>query len=181
MKSAIALYLTTVSSPDLDADVNNHCLNGTPNTAALISYSAEVTDPTCNADIAEGADVTTGSSFATDFCRTVATSGAASLTDGTGWVPVKLSDVVGGSPISSMPLDPSNDAPTTAPDNTKRVYRYVCQASSDTAGDPSNVFELNAVLESTEFNNKMTKDGGDNPNYYEVGTSTKLLGTGTNY
>ncbi len=46
------------------------------------------------------------------------------------------------------------------------------------------LLELLIVLESTVFtvdDNKKAKDGGDNTNYYEVGNSLKLLGTGTNY
>jgi len=40
------------------------------------------------------------------------------------------------------------------------------------------------VLESQAYtvgDNRMTADGGDNDNYYEVGTSTQLIGTGTNF
>jgi hypothetical protein len=49
---------------------------------------------------------------------------------------------------------------------------------------PINVFEIDAQLESSAFtsaDDKRVKDGGDNSNYYEVGTSTRLIGTGTNF
>lgn len=191
LKTALGLYMTTVSSVDLDTGVANLCLGETDNTAAQIAYSAPsgtgavVADLNCGANVAEGADVVGGSTFdVTDNCYHVAPDYSA-LVDGTGWLPVNLGTISGGSPISSLPLDPTNDTAVAAPTNATLVYRYACQAVGDST-HPSNVFEIDAVLESDQYkvggtDDKSAKDGGDNPNYYEVGTSVKLIGTGTNF
>ena len=184
MKTAIGLYLTEVTSPDLDGNVANGCLT-TANTGARIFYSAELADTSsCTANVTEGGDVTTGSTFSTtDFCKYPGTTGASAV-DGTGWLPVNLSAITGGAPISNMPLDPVNTiASATAPASTDLVYRYACQ-SSTADGKPAFVFEINAQLESDAYtisDDKRAKDGGDNNSYYEIGTNLKLIGSGTNF
>lgn len=180
LKNAIALYTTTVSSPDFDGTGGTFlCLSGTTSTAK-IAYSSMVADPVCATNPAEGTD--TGATFAADACYTAGTTASTvTAVDGSGWIPVNLASISGGSPISNMPVDPTNTSIGTTPSNSDKVYRYVCQSTGDT-GKPSSVFEIDAVLESTAFtsdDNKMAKDGGDNDNYYEIGTSTRLLGTGT--
>lgn len=189
MKVALGLYITATSSPDLDASVSNHCLtntSGTANTAALISYSAVATDATCTANVAEGADIVSGSTFSTaDFCRYVsATASSVTTIDGTGWVPVDFSTFTGGSPIAGLPLDPTNTIATSnIPTSTDLVYRYACQ-NGGAGGKPGYVFEFNAQLESDAYtitDDKRTKDGGDNSSYYETGNSLKLIGTGVNF
>lgn len=183
LKTAIGLYLTTVSSPDLDAALTTGCLGGS-NTDAQIFYSAEIAATACNNDVAEGDDVITGSDFATNFCTYGGTTGTASLVDGSGWLPVALNAIPGGSPISNMPLDPINTvASAVAPVSTDLVYRYACQNDGGGA-NPSLVFEINAQLESDAFtstDDRRTKDGGDNANYYEVGNSLLLIGGGVNF
>lgn len=185
LKTAIGLYLTEAASPDLDGSIANGCLGETDNTAAQIFYSREIADAACTVNVAEGADVTAGSTFAvgTDFCKYPGATGASAV-DGTGWIPVNLSAITGGSPISNMPLDPVNTVATaTAPASTDLVYRYACQSLAET-GKPSNVFEINAQLESDAYtvtDNKRIRDGGDNANYYEVGTNLRLIGDGTNF
>lgn len=163
LKSAIALYTTTVTSPDLttDATDNDRCYvgGGTPK----IFYSASVVT---DADVAGG----TGNAVKPTSDAT------ASVTDGTGWVPVKLDDVTGGSPIANMPFDPVNSGTSgtstnAAITNDALVYRYACKKS------PLG-FEIDAKLESVEYtstNNKLTKDGGNNSNLYEVGTNLTIL------
>lgn len=189
LKTAIGLYMTTVSSPDLDAAIGNHCYTdatGVISATPQISYSAQIANPVCTggATVLKGADGIAGA-FAADFCRTVGTTGAA-VTDGTGWVPINLNSITGGSPISNLPLDPTNTIATpTAPVSTDLVYRYACQMKGD-ATHPSNVFEIDAVLESDQYgpagtDDKSDSDGGDNADYYEVGSSVKLIGTGTNF
>jgi prepilin-type N-terminal cleavage/methylation domain-containing protein len=181
LKTAIGLYLTTVSSPDLDGagGFDNKCLNGVTATAQ-IAYSSIVADPLCNVTVAPGSD--TSATFAGgDMCYT---AGATALTvtaaDGTGWLPVNFGLIAGGSPISSLPIDPSNTSIGSTPTSADLVYRYACQ-SVGVSGKPSNVFEINAVLESDYYkvggtDDRSAKDGGDNANYYEVGTSTRLIG-----
>lgn len=186
MKTALGLYLSSVGTPDLDAAIANACL-GTGNTSALISYSLEAADAVCAVNVAEGADVATGSTFSpTDMCRYVPAATGAFGIDGTGWVPVNLSSLTGGSPISSLPSDPVNTvAVTTAPVSSDLVYRYACQNVGGT-GKPSYVFEFDAQLESDAYkvggtDDKAAKDGGDNAGYYESGTSLKLIGAGSNF
>lgn len=181
LKTALGLYLTASSTPDLDGTGGTFlCLSGS-NATARIGYSAEIADATCTTNPDEGTD--TSATFAADACYSVS-SGAGNI-DGTGWMPVNLTTLTGGSPISNLPLDPINTIGTaTAPSSTDLVYRYACQGTG-ASGKPSLVFEFNAQLESDEYtsvDNKRAKDGGDNSNYYEVGTSLKLLGeTGTAY
>ncbi len=182
LKTAIGIYLTTVSSPDL----GTNCL-GTGITTAKISYSkSQAADPTCPVDVVEGDDVTTGSTFgAADMCLAT-TSANIALVNGGGWVPINFTGIPGGSPISNLPLDPINTVLTaTAPSNTDLVYRYACQETAATSF-PSTVFEIDAILESSAFgpggaDDKSASDGGDNSGYYEVGTNLRLIGTGTNF
>ena len=165
LKTALGLYITTIGSPDLTTSVpdNNLCyLNGAG--AKTVFYSKDgITD-------ADGvaAGVPSGSVVAT--------------TDGLGWLPVNLSAIVGGSPISNLPLDPSNTfdndsgglgvaSTAAAITNDALVYRYACNASNIT-------FELNAKLESVAFttdDDKAAKDGGDNSRLYEIGTAVNIL------
>lgn len=185
VKTALGLYLTDVVSTDLDASVTNGCL-GTTNTAAKIFYSLSGADGgnTCTTNVTEGAGVDTGETYSTsDFCYTVV-SPTNSLVDGTGWIPVDLTDISGGSPLSNLPLDPTNTVSNSStPASTDLVYRYACQQGTVTTG-VANIFELNAQLESTAYtstDDKRSKDGGDNANYYEVGNTVTILPTGTNF
>lgn len=86
--------------------------------------------------------------------------------DGTGWVPVRFSDIPGGTPLAILPLDPINNT----------TYFYAFRSSS------TGIYELNAKLESAKYatagsaDNKManSSDGGNNDSWYEVGTSLSL-------
>ncbi len=92
--------------------------------------------------------------------------------DGTGWLPINLTSLPGGSPISSLPVDPVNTIADPAnPKSTDLVYRYVCSEQNLT-------YELGATLESEAYtvtDNKMAKDGGNNNSYYEAGTGLSLM------
>lgn len=190
LKTAIGLYITSVGSPDLDAAIGG-CLGddglGAAVTDAKIFYSANETEPqACIANVVEGADAngTFDTGAGNDFC---VYSSASALVDGTGWLPVKLSDIPGGSPISNLPIDPTNIvAAATTPASADLVYRYACQnAAVDGSGKPSTVFEVNAQLESDAFtatgSDKRALDGGDHSTLYEVGTNLRLLGNGVNF
>ncbi|MEK7097923.1 MAG: prepilin-type N-terminal cleavage/methylation domain-containing protein [Patescibacteria group bacterium] len=182
LKTAIGLYITSTSTPDLDTGTSL-CIP-TSGATAKISYSAELADSSsCATTVSKGSDAAGGSFSTTDNCRYGGTSGAAAI-DGTGWLPVNLGSLTGGSPISNLPLDPVNTIGTaTAPTSTDLVYRYACQESV-TGGKPSYIFELDAQLESNAYtseDDKRSKDGGDNTNFYEVGTSLRLLGSGVNF
>lgn len=182
LKTALGLYLTTVSSPDLDGSaVGFSCLSGATAGSGVIAYSSSVANVVCTTSPVPLPGSDTSATFAADPCYTTA---APTSNDGTGWIPVNFGSISGGSPIASLPLDPINTTIDATPTSADFVYRYACQSTGDT-GKPSSVFEIDAVLESAEFatgtSNKMTTDGGDNINYYEVGTSTRLIGDGINF
>ena len=202
VKSAIALYLTTVSSPSLDGGIADtstaspHCF-GTSGTYSSIWYS-DIDEITYNTKpTAAGSDATTTANWAggTDYNNVAACSGGCLAyvnsagagsadytaanqfkTNGLGWIPVNLDTIVGGSPLSNMPQDPSNVVTPAGPiggtgGTGDKVYRYGCD-------DTKHLFEIDAVLESNAYtvtDNKQAKDGGDNDNYYEVGNSVRIL------
>lgn len=80
--------------------------------------------------------------------------------DGTGWV--QYTPVTGKTGLSkylpTLPIDPLNVAPN--------VYTF---------GSTATDYELNAVLESTDNAAKMSTDGGNNANAWEIGTSLTIL------
>lgn len=150
VKTALGLYMTSTSTPLLDNVDNNKCVGGTGTITTYLS----ATGPTSGYPV--------GTAFGAN--SEVTTVG------GSGWLPVNLSSLTGGSPISNFPLDPTNTATTTLSDSSL-TYRYACRKS------PLG-FELDAVLESTAYtvdDNKLTKDGGNNANLYEVGTDVTIL------
>lgn len=142
VSSAINFYISTASTSveagSLGADANCYVYNITP--AANCRFT--------------GTKTPTG------------TSGATRVTDGTGWIPVALSESTGGSPISALPVDPVNTAASTY------YYAY-------TSRDSDKVFEINAKMESTRYKNggsddRETNDGGSNVNLYEIGNAPGL-------
>ena len=153
LKAALALYLTDVLTPDL-----NGGLADSPGCDSGITGQPYIAvAPTTNSFQRTGAN-------AVDADRTI---------DGTGWLPVNLSSVSGGSPLAVLPIDPTNTG--------NNVYRYACNQTAKT-------FELNACLESTKYLQKMVEDGGDRGSvsitagcgtgagagFYEVGTTLTL-------
>ena len=172
IKVALGLYTTSTSSPIFAGTSNAACKGATwTTTTDKIYYSLPkeslITDVSLDGVV----------SFSANFGATQASSTSIGLTDGTGWLPVNLSSLVGGSPISNFPIDPSNtvtDLGNVAAADL--VYRYGC---SDTGR-----YEINARLESNAFtvaDNRMTKDGGNNSNLYEVGTDLTIFGTTSDF
>lgn len=182
VKTALGIMLTASSTPSLD-NFGTICTTSTTPAgvttlaaAPKIKYSADVT-PTLGGTLTAGSD--------SAFTPWVSTSGSpagatAGKVDGTGWIPVSLKSLTGGTPISSFPVDPINSITTTA-GTSDLVYRYACQngtTASVGSGKPAYVFEINAVLESNAYtveDNKMANDGGDNTDKYESGNSLNLL------
>ena len=105
----------------------------------------------------------------------VATPG---LTSGSGWIPVNFDGLTGGSPISNLPVDPINTVTSlSGVASTDLVYRYSCSVTPL-------AFEFAAQLESTTYtvtDDKRASDGGNNSNYYEVGTNLQIFGSGTDF
>jgi hypothetical protein len=92
------------------------------------------------------------------------TSTASVAVDGTGWLPVNFTQISSGAPIGNLPEDPTDD-----------VNYYYGYAATGT----SNVFEINARMESDRYSASGTKDvvstdGGNNNTLYEVGTDPGL-------
>lgn len=185
LKSALTTYVTDVPTANLDYfpsgySSHNSCFNNTA--FAQIFYSLPNVSIGCmhvaDGGIQEGSDAQ-GTFNDIFFCRY---TNNGNVVDGTGWVPVNFNTIPGGSPIKLLPADPVNSVTDPYdPNSSSLVYRYVCQGPGVDPDKPANVFELNAVLESKEYKAKMTDDGGDNNDYYETGSSQKLLGAGTNY
>ena len=79
--------------------------------------------------------------------------------EGSGWAAINLAAITGGSPLSTLPRDPTNSA----------TYQYAYK------GDNTfKTFELDAKLESTKYSVRMTTDGGSDATYYEVGNDPGL-------
>ncbi|MEI7765084.1 MAG: hypothetical protein WCI93_00695, partial [bacterium] len=131
-----------------------------------IYYSLPTETGTITATVLDGTTFTTGGGI-----QQVAKSSLGKV-DGNGWLPIDFSSLSGGSPISALPIDPVNTISSlSAPTNTDLVYRYICSEKDQS-------FEIDATLESiayTSTDNKMSKDGGNNDSYYEVGTGLKLF------
>ena len=98
----------------------------------------------------------------TSACATCNSVDGTQAVDGTGWIqftiPAGKTGLVKYLPI--LPRDPTNDQALT--------LQYVY-------GSDALVYELNAVLESTDNAAKMSTDGGDNAGVYELGTGYGVL------
>lgn len=173
VKTALGVYITSTTTPKLDgsayASRNDACLNGVGTKTLYYSYPGDSV-----------ANVITDTAFDTGSAFTLA--GQASTTnlgkiDGTGWIPVNLSVLTSGVPLSNWPVDPINtiSSLSAVATSTDYVYRYACDKN-----DLS--FEIDAKLESTTYTsgveNKLLSDGGDNSTMYEAGTKLTILGTG---
>ena len=140
LSNATALYLTTVVSPDLDGTAGFVC--GT-------HYGATVDD-------APGFFDYSNSLF----------SAFTNVVTGAGWVPVKYTDISGGSPISSLPRDPINTVASGF------YYTYACD-------NTHKWFEFNSIMESERYANGGSSDvestdAGDQASVYEVGNASGL-------
>lgn len=167
MKTALGLYMTSTSTPNLGKAALNASCKPTPGTAWGSPYKIDYSSiPTIS-------DATLDAGTVAVFEQ----SANPSLTDGTGWIPVNFDTLTGGSPISNLPIDPTNTIANPAIiASTDLVYRYACAQSPLS-------FEIDAQLESdayTKTEDKRTTDGGNSTAYYEVGTNLKILGMGTN-
>lgn len=130
--------------------------------AALAFYGSAAATPTFGETAYHSQATTTA-----DSCGgTASVAGLASTTyrdvDGTGWVDVDFTELTGGSPLSVLPIDPTN--------NTTYYYCY-------DANNTAKTWELNAVLESTKFATTEDldgEDGGNSATTYELGTEPGL-------
>ena len=84
--------------------------------------------------------------------------------DGSGWIPINFTIMSVKPPISSLPLDPTNNA----------TYFYAYKVNPQEM-----VFKLTGKMESEKYSNGGSgnvevKDGGANPDLFEVGTDLHL-------
>lgn len=191
LKTAISLYTSSVANPFLGSTTANTACQTTQGTndaasATLVFYSTPTGASTAVSDTALSAD-TQGTPVNAGLGTQVASTAVGNV-DGSGWFKVKFTNIVGGSPISNLPIDPVNDAAFGASDlaamtNAGLVYRFACAASPLS-------FELNAQLESTAFTtantttgdvDKRATDGGNNSAIYEVGTALNILGASSDF
>ncbi|MBI3634159.1 MAG: prepilin-type N-terminal cleavage/methylation domain-containing protein [Candidatus Yonathbacteria bacterium] len=186
VKTALGIMLTSTSTPSLDGTFGSTATGictstgagGAP-TLSKIAYSS-ASAPTSGITVTPGADAISGAAFSSTSGNTSATAGKV---DGTGWIPVNLKALTGGTPISSFPVDPTNTTSAVASINDL-VYRYACQNGSTVSTKPAFIFEIDAQLESSAYtsdDDKRSKDGGDYASIYETGNSLNLLPSSGNF
>ena len=176
--AAIEVYEAESSAPHLGGGTDANCLGDASgmNTTARIFYSAAsvVINDTSDPVAGVGADAA-GANWNGPLGQVdiqPASSSAAPVVDGSGWLPLDFTTVSVGVPIEKLPVDPLNEvANTSGATNTDFVYRYACDMSDAQ-------YEINAVLESNRYAPRMVEDGGDNDFYYEAGKSLRLLPPG---
>jgi hypothetical protein len=78
-------------------------------------------------------------------------------TNGDGWVKTDLTQQT-RVPIKELSIDPKNN----------QTFHYAYCASADN-------WEINTVLESPLYQNRMKDDGGDDDNKYEIGSNLTLM------
>ena len=134
--------------------------------SAIGLYLSDVSAPTLTAGPFTTFAATCGLATLPAVCTVLAVY----TTDGAGWVGVNLNSISGGSPLSVLPRDPTNNA----------TYQYAYEGDNT-----AKTFELNARLESVKHRGKMTIDGGEDSAcaggvytgedcYYETGNDPGL-------
>jgi prepilin-type N-terminal cleavage/methylation domain-containing protein len=179
LKTSLGIYTTTVNPVYLGGVASNGTCQST--TVGVYSSGSKIfySYPS-DAPGAAITDTTLDGGTASVPAAGQVLNAALTKTDGTGWLPVKLDNITGGSPISNLPIDPTNTiAAVAAVANTDLVYRYACAV-------PNLVYEIDARLESAAYgpggtDDRSAKDGGNNPSMYEVGTNLSVIGTGTDF
>jgi prepilin-type N-terminal cleavage/methylation domain-containing protein len=152
MKSAVAFYLASVSTPVIGT--STWCYQG----IATASSSANG----CGSYFLQASGTLAGAACTSATCFATSTSRAI---DGTGWIPIPFSTITaGGSPISQLPIDPTNSG--------NNFYAY--EASSTGL-----VFKMATQMESQKYsasgtNDVVSTDGGINNNMYEQGSNVKM-------
>ncbi|MCL5733237.1 MAG: LamG domain-containing protein, partial [Patescibacteria group bacterium] len=81
-------------------------------------------------------------------------------TDGTGWLPVKLASTSSGTPLGSLPKDPTNAS------SSNLYYTYVTDGNGN--------YELTMLPESQKYASAAATDGGIDPAMYETGNKLTL-------
>ncbi|MGC9968400.1 MAG: type II secretion system protein [Minisyncoccia bacterium] len=178
LKSAIALYLTDVSNPNLGSAAYCYISNSTATVAIVASstgsWTAPAATPGCGYWFPSN---TTNTWMNATTTRSIGTVGS---TTGNGWIPVNLANISSGSPLGQEPIDPTNQGGVAACtgtvtsgvslSNCSLFYSYIVSGTS---------FKLAAFMESRKYSaggagDVPSKDGGYNPYVYEQGLNLSL-------
>ena len=178
LKTAISLYTSSVPTPQLDGTAGIANALCQPTTAGTYSSGAIWYSWPSDSPGDDISDVTLDGGGA-NAVATQTANASLGLVSGSGWIKINFGNIVGGSPISNLPIDPTNTIADEANvQSTDLVYRYGCF-------EPNLSFEVNAQLESTAFTSddtstgaidKRKKDGGNSDLMYESGTDLAILG-----
>ena len=89
------------------------------------------------------------------------------------WIPLDFSLIGAGSPLSRLPMDPNNTGTCKGATSTTCQYAF---SASTTVG----IFEIDVQMESNKFyqsgsGDVTSKDGGNMPDIYEVGSVLTLF------
>jgi prepilin-type N-terminal cleavage/methylation domain-containing protein len=88
-------------------------------------------------------------------------SSTAVRADGTGWIPVNFASLATGSPIDTLPLDPTTSNTTSS----GSYFTYVTDG---------NTWKITAIFESEKYRPYMLKDGGPDSSLYEIGNGLRI-------
>ncbi len=177
LKTAIGIYTTSVSPVYLAGASSNAACQADSDgwtgeeATGLIYYSVDATTSNITDSTIDGTTFTSAGN------SQVTTAAEVGEVDGTGWLPVNLGAITGGSPLSNFPTDPTNNygasgGSASGLSSNDLFYRYACNSTNST-------FEIDATLESTAYtstDDKRSKDGGNSTLMYEVGTNLSILG-----
>jgi prepilin-type N-terminal cleavage/methylation domain-containing protein len=149
LNSAISLYTQTVKG-------------GYLGTSSVVYVS--IPDPSLAGSAADQCQGLSFQALPAPWIYHCASSSTVRSITGTGWLPVALNTIPGGSPIGSLPLDPTNTS------STGLYYTYTTDGTN---------YELTASMESQKYdlggsNDAVSTDGGTKASLYEVGDSLTL-------
>ncbi len=80
--------------------------------------------------------------------------------DGSGWIPVNLTQISSGSPLSKLPIDPANSS------SSGLYYTYTLSSNGK--------YELTSELESQKYVPTMAQDGGSYDGLYQIGSQVDI-------
>jgi len=147
LKTALSLYLTDVSSPNLASSSAGYA-------ACYLSTTSNNGTTTDKCGVFSGA-------FAPNMSSTAATY---KNIDSTGWVPVNLKQFSAGTPFSALPTDPLKN-------NTNYYYAYAACSNGTFEID---AFMESKKYNASGTNDVVSTDGGSSNLIYEVGNSLAL-------
>jgi len=149
LNSAVSLYTQTVKG-------------GSLGTSSVVYVS--IPDPSATSSAGDQCQGLSFQALPASWTYQCASSSTVRSITGTGWLPVALNTIPGGSPIGSLPLDPTNTS------STGLYYTYTTDGTN---------YELTASMESQKYdlggsNDAVSTDGGTKASLYEVGDSLTL-------